>query len=211
MGIHDLWLFMIAGVLLNITPGPDMALIAARSTQHGTRVGIAAALGIGAGALVHIAAAAIGISALIAASALAFALVKLLGALYLLYVGARMIWTSFPGRPPSTVSIRSTSTNLGSFFVQGFLTNLLNPKVAVFFLAFLPQFISDTAPLKPLAFILLGLLFNVTGTIWNVLVAVLVARISGTPAFERTKVWFERLVGALFVGVGVKLALSDRP
>jgi len=94
MGIHDLWLFLALGLLLNITPGPDMALIIARSTQRGTRAGIAAALGVATGAFVHIAAAAIGISAIVVASAFAFSLLKWVGALYLIYIGIQILRTS---------------------------------------------------------------------------------------------------------------------
>src|SRR5262249_9338040 len=158
-GIHDLWLFLIAGLLLNITPGPDMALVIARSTQQGTRTGVAAALGIGAGALVHITAAAIGISAILVASAWAFTLLKWIGALYLVFIGLRMIRGSF--KPAGSRELRRNSlvTNLPGVFLQGFLTNILNPKVAIFFLAFLPQFIDVNSPSKVADFIILGLLF----------------------------------------------------
>src|SRR5438105_3162520 len=100
MGIHDLWLFVVTGLLLNITPGPDMALIVARSTQQGTRAGVVAALGVGVGAFIHISAAAIGISAIIVASAWAFTVLKWIGALYLIYVGIAMVRTSFQSAVP---------------------------------------------------------------------------------------------------------------
>src|SRR5262245_44940709 len=171
MGIHDLWLFLMAGVLLNLTPGPDMALIIARSTQHGTRAGIVAALGVGVGAFIHIAAAAIGISALVVASALAFTVLKWMGAAYLTYLGIQMLRSSLQNKPPLKTSPPLLSNGLRQIFLQGVLTNALNPKVAVFFLAFLPQFVDVDAPAKVTAFVTLGLLFDAVGTAWNIAVA----------------------------------------
>lgn len=211
MGVHDLWLFVVAGVLLNLTPGPDMALVIARSTQSGPRAGVAAALGIGAGTLVHIAAAAIGISAVIMASATAFTVIKWLGALYLLYIGAQMIRHSLSSQPADVVASGRNASNLVDAFLQGFLTNVFNPKVAVFFLAFLPQFIDTDAPSKAQAFVVLGLIFNLTGTAWNLAVAVIAGRLGALPAFGHVRAWLERGMGALFVGVGIKLALAERP
>jgi threonine/homoserine/homoserine lactone efflux protein len=206
-GIHDLWLFVVSGLLLNITPGPDTLYIIGRSTTQGARAGVYAALGIGVGTLVHICAAALGLSALLAASAAAFTAVKLIGAAYLLYVGIGLIRSSGArdaAQPLAPASLRSV-------FLQGFLTNVLNPKVALFFLAFLPQFVAVDAASKPLAFVFLGVLFNVTGTIWNLSVAWTSARISSrlTPSAQVRR-WFNRCVGGLFVFVGLRLAFSPR-
>jgi threonine/homoserine/homoserine lactone efflux protein len=211
MGIHDFWLFVAAGLLLNITPGPDLALVVSRSVGHGARMGAAAALGIGAGTLVHIAAAAIGLSAIIVASAWAFTVLKWIGALYLVYLGLSLIMSSLKRTatsgsqfgPPGTASFRSS-------FAQGFLTNALNPKVAIFFLAFVPQFINTDAPIKAAAFVLLGLTFNFTGTIWNLLVAFFADRLGRTSAFGAARRWLDRLLGGIFVALGVKLALAER-
>jgi threonine/homoserine/homoserine lactone efflux protein len=210
MGIHDLWLFLLAGLLLNITPGPDMALVIARSTQFGTRAGIAAALGVGAGAFVHIAAAALGISALVMASAAAFSAIKLIGAGYLIYLGVGMI---IAAKPESTTASGDQQRVVGTAwasFGQGFLTNVLNPKVAVFFLALLPQFIDPDAPSKALAFVILGLIFDATGTLWNVGIAVTAGAVGQTAGFASVKIWLERAIGALFVAVGAKLVLAER-
>jgi threonine/homoserine/homoserine lactone efflux protein len=210
MGIHDLWLFLLAGVVLNITPGQDMALIIARSTQYGTRAGVAAALGVGVGAFVHIFGAAIGISTLIVASAFAFAVLKWIGAAYLTYLGIQLLRSSFLNTPPaSTQPLRSDG--LREVFLQGVLTNALNPKVAMFFLAFLPQFVDADAPAKVTSFITLGLLFNVIGTTWNIGVAFLAGKFATSPACVRMKAWLERTLGTLFVLVGIKLALTERP
>jgi threonine/homoserine/homoserine lactone efflux protein len=206
-GTHDLWLFVLSALLLNITPGPDTLFILGRSTSQGWRAGAIAAFGIGAGALVHICAAALGLSAILAASATAFSVVKYLGAAYLLYVGISLIRSS--GEAPAAGAGDGRSISLKNVFLQGFLTNVLNPKVALFFLAFLPQFVAADAPSKPLAFFFLGAIFDVNGTIWNLAVAWSAARITGRlqPSLKFKK-WFNRCVGSLFVGVGLRLALS---
>jgi threonine/homoserine/homoserine lactone efflux protein len=209
-GTHDLWLFVISALLLNITPGPDTLYILGRSAAQGWRAGAFAALGIGAGALVHICAAALGLSAILAASATAFSVVKYLGAAYLLYVGIALIRSSREKQVAMMTESPTPAASMRSIFLQGFLTNVLNPKVALFFLAFLPQFVSADAPSKPLAFFFLGAIFDVNGTIWNLAVAWSAARITGRLAPSVTfKKWFNRCVGSLFVGVGLRLALSQ--
>lgn len=211
MDVQDLWLFIIAGLLLNITPGPDMALIIARSAQFGVRAGTAAALGIGAGCFVHIAAAAFGVSAILMASALAFSLLKWVGAAYLVYLGLQLLWGSFRHSQSTPDDAAGRRDDLPGIFLQGFLTNVLNPKVALFFLAFVPQFISADAPSKISTFILLGLLFNANGTAWNLVVAWWAGRMAASPRFGRVHMWLDRTIGALLVALGARLALSDRP
>lgn len=210
-GTHDLLLFILAGWLLNITPGPDTALIVARTTQLGFRGGAVTCAGVAAGIMVHVTAAAVGLSALIAASATAFALVKFLGAAYLVYIGIRMILTRRTESTDAALALKTTALTSGKVFRQGFVTNALNPKVALFFLAFLPQFIDTQAPSKALAFVFLGLVFNINGTVWNVLVAYLTARATvtmrGAKRFQR---WIDGTIGALFIAFGVKLALFQR-
>ena len=208
LGIHDLWLFVLSGLLLNITPGPDTLYIVGRSSAQGWPAGAVAALGIGTGALVHICAAALGLSAILAASAAAFTAVKIVGAAYLVYVGISLI-RSKSSTQKTAIDSGHRPTSMRGIFFQGFLTNVLNPKVALFFLAFLPQFVSSDAPSKPLAFLLLGAIFDFNGTIWNLLVAWSTARISsrfGTG--DQFKTWFNRCVGGLFVCVGIRLALA---
>lgn len=207
-GTHDLWVFVVAGLLLNVTPGPDTLYVVARTSTQGLRAGAVAALGIGAGTLVHISAAALGLSAILAASATAFTIVKFAGAAYLVYVGISLILASYPpAEAGNTPAIAPAA--LRKVFVQGFLTNVLNPKVALFFLAFLPQFVAPDAPSKPLAFLFLGVIFNLNGTLWNLFVAWSAARISGglrrSAAFTK---WFERSVGSIFVFLGIRLALA---
>ena len=207
-GIHDLWLFVLSGLLLNLTPGPDTLYIVGRSSTQGWRAGAVAALGIGTGALVHVCAAALGLSAVLAASATAFTAVKFIGAAYLVYMGISLIRSKSSTQSPPVASGDRPASMRGIFF-QGFLTNVLNPKVALFFLAFLPQFVLSDAPSKPLAFLFLGVIFDFNGTRWNLLVAWSTARISGRlGAGDRFKIWFNRCVGALFVVVGIRLALA---
>lgn len=212
LGIQDLWLFIISGLLLNVTPGPDTAYIIGRSVQLGWRGGVAAALGIGAGCLVHVFGAAIGLSALLAASSAAFTLVKWVGAAYLCFMGVRML-LSRPAVPASemtdgngAISLRQIS--LRQVFWQGALTNALNPKVALFFLAFLPQFVAADSPHRAAAFLLLGLIFVFNGTIWCVGVAGFAARAAGRVRQSgQALLWINRALGGLFVYLGVRVAM----
>jgi threonine/homoserine/homoserine lactone efflux protein len=206
LGIHSLWLFVLSGVLLNITPGPDTAYIIGRSVQIGWRGGVAAALGISTGCLVHVFAAAIGLSALLAASSIAFTAVKWIGAAYLIYAGVKMLLAQ--AAPPASDTSATRAKTLRQVFWQGVLTNALNPKVALFFLAFLPQFVDADAPGKALAFVFLGLVFIGTGTVWGLGVAAFAAKAAGRIRQSgRALVWLNRALGAMFVGLGVRVAM----
>ena len=211
-GVHDLWLFVGAGLLLNLTPGPDMAYISARAAAGGLRDGVAATLGITAGCVVHTLAAALGLSALLAASATAFTLVKWCGAAYLLYVGVRMLLAALRTRAPAAAGpLLRAPASAGAILREAFLINVFNPKVALFFLAFLPQFIAADAPHQALAFVLLGCLFNVNSLFVNVPVAWLASRAArrfragGRPARV-----LGGAVGGLFVLLAVRLATLER-
>ena len=215
-GIHDLPLFVLAGLLLNITPGPDMLYIAGRTASQGFRSGLAAVMGINAGCLVHTFAAAIGLSAILTASAQAFFIVKLVGAAYLLYVGISLLLEKKSDRATLEISSTLPSKTMRQAFWQGFLTNVLNPKVAMFFLAFLPQFISADSSTKPAAFVLLGIIFIVNSLFVTVGFAALVAQVQihASARFKRSSgiaLWLNRCCGALFIGIGVKLALTEKP
>ena len=209
LGTHDLALFVISGLLLNFTPGADTLYIVGRSTLQGTRAGAVAALGIGAGCCVHMFAAALGLSALLAASATAFTVVKLIGAAYLVYLGVSL-WRS--GRAtPAAAKVPARRAPMRIVFAQGVLTNVLNPKVALFFLAFLPQFVDADTPHKLMAFLFLGLVFNFNGTLWNLFVAWSAARIGRRVTGRgRASVWLARAAGTAFVALGIKLALSEK-
>lgn len=210
LGIHDLWLFVISGLVLSLAPGPDMAYVIARSAQFGWRGGAVATFGISTGCLVHVFGCAIGLSALLAASATAFMLVKWAGAAYLCFIGIKMLLTR-EGEPAGDASGEARAMSLSKVFWQGALTDALNPKVALFFLAFLPQFVDHTAPSKALALFVLGVIFNVNGTIWNLIVAVVTARatrmVRGARSYQR---FIDGTIGAIFIAFGIKLALFQR-
>lgn len=206
LGIHDYWLFVLTGVLLNLTPGQDTMFILGRSLTGGFRAGVASALGIGVGSLFHTLAAAAGLSAILAASPAAFFMVRIAGALYLVYLGARLLLTK--ARQDSDLQVTLVKEgDAASSFRQGIVTNVLNPKVALFFLALLPQFIEPDSAAKTLAFLTLGLTFVVTGTIWCLVLAVGAARLRqffrGNP---RLRASIDRVTGVLFIGLGIRLA-----
>ncbi|WP_271007757.1 LysE family translocator [Paucibacter sp. B51] len=211
-GTQDLTLFIISGLLLNIAPGPDSLLIMARSASQGFRAGSAAALGVGSGILVHVLAAALGLSALMAASSWAFGLVKLLGAAYLVYIGLSLLLRRAAAEGPrEAAATLPPKQSLRSIYLQGLLTNVLNPKVALFFLAFVPQFIAADAPSKPLAFVFLGLVFNLNGMLWCHFLAWSTAQASRRiTASPRVVSWLNRAIGAVFLGFGLRLALAQR-
>ncbi|WIV97899.1 LysE family translocator [Kinneretia aquatilis] len=211
-GTQDLTLFIVSGLLLNIAPGPDSLLIMARSASQGFRAGSAAALGVGSGTLVHVLAAALGLSALMAASSWAFGLVKLLGAAYLVYIGLSLLLHRAAAEGPrEAAATLPPKQSLRSIYLQGLLTNVLNPKVALFFLAFVPQFIAADAPSKPLAFVFLGLVFNLNGMLWCHFLAWSTAQASRRiTASPRVVSWLNRAIGAVFLGFGLRLALAQR-
>ena len=209
LGIQDLWLFIVSGLLLNVTPGPDTAYIVGRSVQTGWRGGAAAVLGISTGCLVHVFAAALGLSALLAASSAAFTAVKWIGAAYLCFMGVRMLLSRARASSGDTAAA-GVAIPLRQIFWQGALTNVLNPKVALFFLAFLPQFVAAEAPHKAAAFLLLGLIFICNGTLWCLAVAAFAARAAGRVRQSgRVRLWIDRTLGGLFVYLGVRIALSQ--
>jgi threonine/homoserine/homoserine lactone efflux protein len=207
LGVHDFGLFVLSGILLNIAPGPDTAYIAGRSVQLGWRGGVLAALGIAAGCLTHVLAAALGLSALLVASATAFAAVKWAGAAYLCYVGLTML-LSRPRDSNEVTPGEGNAVPLSRVFWQGALTNVLNPKVALFFLALLPQFVEEASPYKALAFIVLGAVFIFNGTLWCLGVAVVSARTASRFRQSGTAMaWINRALGAMFVTLGARMAM----
>ena len=209
LGIHEIWLFVLSGLLFNVTPGPDTAYIIGRSLQLGWRGGAAAAIGIGCGCLVHVFGAAIGLSALLMASSSAFAVLKLVGAAYLLFTGVQML-LSRPG-PVAEAATAGAETSLVRVFWQGALTNALNPKVALFFLAFLPQFVAAESLHKTLAFLALGLIFIFNGTLWCLGVAAFAARAAGRLRQSAgAMAWISRVLGGLFVYLGIRVAMLER-
>jgi threonine/homoserine/homoserine lactone efflux protein len=210
-GIHDLGLFVMAGLLLNVTPGPDLAYIAARAAAGGFRAGVAASLGITAGCIVHTLAAAAGLSVLLATSAAAFGVVKWCGAAYLLYAGVRLIVAGLRAPRDAPIDARLPPASPHRIFREAFVINVFNPKVALFFLAFLPQFIDAGAPAKAMAFIMLGCLFNFNSLFVIIPVAWLAARAGRRlRAHAAAARWLSGTVGALFVVLAARLAMLER-
>ena len=146
---QQLLLFIAAGWLLNLTPGPDVLYIVSNSLRSGTRAGVVAGLGVTAGCFVHVFVAAVGLGALLSASALAFSVLKYLGAGYLLWLGLRILLAKAPAVPDLGAAATGEPRALKAVFLGGFLTNVLNPKVALFFLAFVPQFIARMPSTRP--------------------------------------------------------------
>jgi threonine/homoserine/homoserine lactone efflux protein len=211
--LHHLLLFIAAGWLLNLTPGPDVLYIVTHSLRSGVHAGIVAGLGITGGCFIHIFAAAAGVSAVLAASATAFTLLKWLGAGYLVWVGLKLLLAKAPQSVPDLAALAATESqrSLRAIWLGGFWTNVLNPKVAIFFLAFVPQFIAPDATHKALAFVLLGVLFNLNAIVVNSGWAWMAARLARRGAVQRGMHWLDRLAGVMFVGFGARLALSDNP
>jgi threonine/homoserine/homoserine lactone efflux protein len=204
---ESLALFLGAALILNLTPGPDMTYVAARSIHEGRQAGVVAALGVAVGSLGHVAAVALGLAALLAAVPMAYDILRIAGALYLVVLGFTLVF-----RTPEEQQVGSRArAGLKIAFVQGIITNLLNPKVALFFLAFLPQFVDlDAGPAVP-QIIVLGLLFNVQGTLVNVAVALLASRMTrGLRSRAPQLAWLRRLTGAVFVALGARLGFDGR-
>jgi threonine/homoserine/homoserine lactone efflux protein len=211
--IENFPLFVAAAIALNLMPGQDTLYILGQSLARGRGAGVSSALGISAGSMVHTVAAALGLSVILSTSALAFEAVKWAGALYLIVLGIRL----FLERAESPMPVNATAeqpshTWDAAAFQRGVLTNVLNPKVAVFFLAFLPQFVAPDAQNPVVPFLLLGSTFVLTGTVWCVVLALTAARFSaGVRANPNRLVWMRRGSGALFVGLGLHLSLTPSP
>jgi threonine/homoserine/homoserine lactone efflux protein len=197
--------FVLAAVALLVTPGPAVLYIVARSVEQGRWAGLVSALGVHVGTLVHVAAAALGLSALLVSSALAFDIVKYLGALYLIYLGIRRLLTSDAAAAASAAAPRS----LRRLFAQGIVVNILNPKTALFFLAFLPQFADPSRGQLGLQILGLGLIFVALGVVSDGLYAVLAGTAGGWLKQGGRFLRVERYVtGGVFVGLGLTAAFA---
>jgi threonine/homoserine/homoserine lactone efflux protein len=203
----NLLIFMTATLALNLTPGPDMLYVIARSTGEGIRAGVVSAFGIASGGLVHMSAVAFGLASLLQTVPMAYDVIRYAGAAYLIYLGTRIVL----GRPSGADDARVERASLGRIYRQGVVTNVLNPKVALFFAAFLPQFADPARGSVLIQLVVLGLLFNVSGTIVNLLVALAAGR-AGEKMRHRmapTSPW-RKMTGVVFVGLGLRLALERR-
>ena len=211
----QLLLFILAGAMLNLTPGPDVLYIVSNALRDGRRAGLVAVVGISCGCLVHVAIASLGLGVMLATSAMLFTVVKVIGAAYLLWIGFRLLRSPAPASlTDAAVAAAGTTVRNGSLwkvFAGGFLTNALNPKVALFFLAFLPQFIAPSVQNKALAFALLGLVFALNSLPVNAGYALLADRMRRSRWADRAMQGLDRVAGVLFIGFGLRLALSARP
>ena len=209
--IDDLWMFVVSVFLLNATPGVDFLLTVSRTLQGGARAGVAAALGINAGCVVHALAAAFGLAALLALYPAAFQVVQWAGATYLVWLGVGMLRQAWRGGAGTATDAEPVpARTIAADFRVGLLTNVLNPKVAFFFLAFLPQFVPAGSPHKTLSFLLLGAWFVVQGFLFLMLLVALAARLSKLGASGRVRQVLNGLGGVFFIVLALRL-LRERP
>lgn len=215
LGLKDLALFALTVLVLNATPGVDLLLTISRTLQNGVRGGLAAAAGISAGCVIHAIGAAFGLAALLAASAGAFDALKLLGAVYLAWLAFGM-WRNAlrpadPAATPAAEAAPAQPVALGVLFSQGLLTNVMNPKVAIFFLALLPQFIADDAPDKTQAFLALGAWFVLQSAVFLAVLVLAVSPLRRWKPSLRLQRLMQGASGLLFAGLALRLALAERP
>jgi threonine/homoserine/homoserine lactone efflux protein len=204
---HSIILFMVSALALNLSPGPSILYILSRSIGQGREAGLVSVLGLATATLIHAMAAALGLSTLFVYSPVAFAVVKYLGAAYLIYLGvATLLSRNTPQPARAAVPVK-----LAAIYRQGVVTDLLNPKVALFFIAFLPQFVDPASGSPALQILFFGLLFHVTGVPVNLLVALtggrLAALLARRPNWARVQNWIS---GTVLVGLGLRLALSEQ-
>lgn len=205
--LETLLLFMAAALALNLTPGPDMLFCLGSGAHRGARAGIAATLGVACGAMVHTAAAAFGLAGLLMASPTLFEIVRWTGAAYLVWLA----WNTFRAAPPAAQGTSVTQRDIVGIFLRGAVTNILNPKVAIFFLAFLPQFIDPSRGSVVVQALVLGTMMNISGTIVNAAVGAgaggLGRQLARNPAAAKALNW---LSGTVFLGLAVRLGLLSR-
>ena len=200
-------LFVLACIALILVPGPAQALVLAKTLSGGRKAGALSAVGLNIGTLVHTLATALGISAILATSALAFSVVKYLGAAYLVWLGIRSLRARAPGATPAA----ALPSGSGSPLVQGVAAGVLNPKVALFFLAFLPQFVDPGRGGVLAQFLVLGATMAVLDTLYELALVAVFARLRGRYlANPRVARWQARISGVVLIALGVRLAVQDR-
>lgn len=211
-GPAELGVFVAAVFVLNATPGVDFLLTVSRTLAGGARAGIAVALGITLGCTGHVVAAAFGLAALLAVHPQAFMLIQWAGAAYLAWLGIGMLKNAWRRAGPAAVDAASAAPrSWWADFRIGVLTNLLNPKVALFFLAFLPQFVPAASPHKTASFLLLGAMSILQGFVFLMALVALAARLSRLQASERSRRVLNALGGGLFLALALRVALGERP
>lgn len=207
MSLHTYLLFLFAAFALILVPGPDMIYLLGRCVAQGRRAGILSAIGFNLGGYVHLTAAVLGLSAILATSALAFTIVKWIGAAYLIYLGLSALWSK--AGPLAIDGPERGSRNGRTILWQAFLSDVLNPKVALFFLALLPQFVDRNAAHPTLQILLLGVTVNVIGLPTNIALACCSARLTAMLRRNQSaSQWLQRGLGGLFVALGLRIAIE---
>jgi threonine/homoserine/homoserine lactone efflux protein len=200
--------YLVASSAIILAPGPAQALVLTRTLGDGKRAGVMTAIGLNVGTIVHTLAAALGVSAVLATSATAFAVVKYLGAAYLIYLGIRALVTR---EPPADAAVPARSGNTGQAFSKAVITGVFNPKVALFFLAFLPQFVEPQRGAVFAQFLILGFILAVLDTLYESALVLVAGTLRGWLARSRRfALWRQRLTGVVLIGLGVRLALMRR-
>ncbi|WP_419964062.1 LysE family translocator [Pantoea vagans] len=206
-------LFVASVVLLCVTPGPDLAYIIGQSMVRGRRAGILSATGVALGSCTHAIASALGLTALIAASPLLFTVIKYIGAAYLIYLGAKMMLSTFGVSKDRPLDVQSNMAEVETrrLMLRGFITSITNPKVLLFFIAFFPQFVVIEGDHHAISFLVLGMVYALIGVMIDVLFAILAGGAAGAVAKNQTlQKMLDRVVGATFIGLGIRLALTRR-
>ncbi|WP_322903204.1 LysE family translocator [Paenibacillus campi] len=206
-GIEHYWLFVLSSVLLNITPGSDTIYILSRSVFQGRQAGLMSVYGIIAGSCVHTLLAGLGLSLILMQSALAFNLLKWIGAGYLIWLGIRSLMAR---QQSGTTIAHAPGQSLRNVFLQGMLTNVLNPKVALFYLAFIPQFVDATQSMGAVPFLLLGFTFSGTGLCWCLLLVLFSSKMARQLQSSRISRYMNRITGSVFVLLGLNLLRTTR-
>jgi len=201
-------LFFSAALAINVSPGPDLIYILSKTIAGGRKVGIASSLGVCSGAMVHVFAAALGLSAILATSAVAFSVVKYAGAAYLIYLGLRALRSK--GSTFDKLDTTTQKTTPWQAFKQGALVDILNPKVAIFFMAFLPQFVRSELGHTSVQIIILGSLVILVAIVVECIIVLAAAQT--TDFFRKNRkfsIWLDRILGSVLIGLGIRLALMD--
>jgi threonine/homoserine/homoserine lactone efflux protein len=208
-GIESYTAFLLAGIILNLTPGADTMYIIGRGISQGRRAGIYSALGIGTGSVIHTLFAAFGLSIILAKSALAFSIIKYVGAAYLVFLGIRMLVTKSKGE--LSYNLNGEGSGYMKIYYSAILTNVLNPKVALFYLAFLPQFINPHYANNIIPFLILGGTFITTGTVWCLVIATFSSKFAEkVKKSNKIKLWMDKFAGGIFIFLGISLALKSK-
>jgi len=208
-GIVNFETFLLTGILLNITPGNDTIFILSKSIGQGKKAGIVSAFGIGTGSIIHTILAALGLSLIIAKSILLFNIIKYAGAAYVIYIGLKMFLDN--NQLNTDISNKNEKVNYRKIYRDAVITNVLNPKVALFFIAFLPQFIDPTFKNTVWPFLMLGITFITTGTIWCLILAIFAAAIFGKLKQRKTvSDYIHKICGIALIALGIKVAFFSR-